>query len=731
MPTSPIDPVDTQRKAMASLQGAIERLDEHVGAMQAPTMEQSLMREKISTEDGIAGLGKRSQSSLMTRFISQAWSPAQQPQSGTNESTPPQQPKQLWDEELPGSQGRRSTPSLPPGVDPTAQSPIHGMTNQQAQEMEDEPIRIPTFGDWRMDAFLKLGSQFAGKKALTKAKKRSQAETARSEAGEPPLPPEEPGPFSAGNVSGRLTEASRYATYAAAGTAFVKRNADFLGAHTRAALEPGTALGFSPQTGAGPAYIAGFSNPLAAMTSEAGKQTLGQRVDAFSMARLGTGISEGQSQQLMSGLADEGFSNQQSGFMGLTTGGQQENLALALAPSVKEGLSPGVAKNFANLTRYGSGSLKELTDVTSHLGDVARTAKLPLDEMAQSIQEYTKNAEEHGMLGIEAARAGKEVTQGTGLPPTTVAQLNQSPFALAAAAQMGVRPGQVPALKGPAQEDLAFTTIQNLQSMVPQEAKENKYGPKGELLLGAKENELAWMKEVGELQGISGQQIEHMFNIKEHHAERSHMKEGLSAINKQMDAWQKGQKPAGPSIVDAATNVGKKIPNLDIGGISLPTGKIAEAGGDIFHGIFGGGGDHKKSKEQEEGEKRLRPAIAQLRGEAEKIQIPKPAIDQISKLPMQAQVAAYEKQIEKQTEAKPEDEQGLKGVIGLTPEAARFFKIQDPKAAASKEAKAGGTPSNAESNKNFQRLSPHMQSMIQGAERAAEAQGSSATPVKE
>jgi hypothetical protein len=738
MAASNIDPNDANRKATENLRGAIERLNKLIDSRLAPTQEAMLLREKAATTTTGGGLSMMMPTALTDRFHSVAASPERAPTSGvgTDASMPPAEP---YDEGIPGSQGRRRMhPSLPPGVDPEGQSAIKGMTNLQAQVMEDEPIRIPQFGDWQLDAYLKLGSQMAGKRALSQA-------TKRSEAGEPAISPEDQGPMAAGNVSGILAQASQYA----APVAIAKQHLMGLMGHGQAAQEAGASLGFSPQTGAGPAYVAGFRNPLAMMTSEAGQQAEGQRLTAFSAARFGTGISEQQALGLRQGLAEEGFSNQEHGFLGLTTGGQQENLALALEPSVKEGLSPGVAKNFANLTRYGSGSLKELTDVTSHLGDVARTAKLPLDQMAQSIQEYTKNAEEHGMLGIEAARAGKEVTQGTGLPPTTVAQLNQSPFALAAAAQMGVRPGQVPALKGPAQEDLAFTTIQNLQSMVPQEAKENKYGPKGELLLGAKENELAWIKEVGELQGISGQQIEHMFKIKEHAPERAHMKEGLSAINKQVDSWQRGQKNTMPTATAAGhigATIGKtaaqtidpfhwlgKVPvpgaSLVSGAADALTNAPFELGEDIIGGIFGGGG-HKKSKAQEEGEKRLRPAIAQLRGEAEKIQIPKPAIDQISKLPMEAQAAAYEKQIEKQTEAQPE-EQGLKGVIGLTPEAARFFKIQDPKAAASKEAKAGGTPSNAESNKNFQRLSPHMQSMIQGAERAAEAQGSSATPVKE
>lgn len=431
------------------------RLDEHMNAREAPTTQSYLTREKGALER--EGLSRLPLDAPLEQFISQARSPEQQIEAGElgkhasrgdaarqrlgEESRP------VYDEGLPGNQGRRMTMGLPPGVDPEAPSAIKGMNRIEAQRMEEEPIRIPQFGDWQLDAYLKLASQLAGKRALSQAEQTEKA-------GGIPTPLADQSKFSPGNIAGSLNAASQWA----APINIAKQWSSRIMGHAYAATGSGTALGYSPQSGAGGAYIAGIRNPLAAFTSEAGRQGLGQKVTSIG-AMLGGGISYHQAQGLREALGGEGFSNQESGFLGLTTGGEQENLALALEEPVKEGLSPNVAAGFANTTRFGNANIQDLTKSLKGLDTTAKTLKLTVDQTGESMQTFAKESEAMGATQIHGLQAYKEIADTTGIAPSKIQDVGNSPLGTAIMVRHGMFPGTLGGQSGEAQVQVAKETV--------------------------------------------------------------------------------------------------------------------------------------------------------------------------------------------------------------------------------------------------------------------------------
>src|SRR5208282_5614611 len=259
-----LDPAQSSRRANEGLQRAVERLDEHTAALVAPTMELALIQKKRASE---MGLEEREPSDLLRKFISQAGpggriGVAEAGQTGPDASSAARGTASVgvpstgsqWNEMFGAEPGRAGEP-MPWAKEP---SPIRGKTNIEAQRLEEEPIRIPSFGDWRMDAILKLGSQMAGKKAL------SNYETYASQAGNEAMNPEEwnnaQGRFSMGNISGAAANLSQAAVVGSIAKTYLKPMLDvgFGAAHM------GASLGYTPQgEGAlGASHLFGLPNPL-------------------------------------------------------------------------------------------------------------------------------------------------------------------------------------------------------------------------------------------------------------------------------------------------------------------------------------------------------------------------------------------------------------------------------------------------------------------------------------
>jgi hypothetical protein len=471
-----IDPAQANRRASESLQRAIESLDRHTEALVAPTMEMALVQKKRASEIGLEELEP---SSLMRKFVSQAGPGAQigasEPGRLNPDASTPSKEQDIYDEGIPGSQGRRKVGGIiPQGVSPNASSPIPGMNWGQAASMEEEPIRLPQFGSMQVDAMLKLSAQMAGKVAMGKYRKyASQA----GEAGETPSVEgfqEGQGSFAAGNIANLMTKASTASVPIK--TAYDRTIHPLLDIGFGAS-NAGASLGYSPQAGGtfGASHIAGLLNPIAAFTSPAGKQGLGTVVNAAEAAIGGSGIGIGEANSLRQALASQGWSNQRSGgAFGLTVGGNQENIALALEPLVKKGFNSTTSieqlGEATNALKLGQATPEELKKVLEQLPEAAKTLHKTLEEVTSGMEEFAAKTVEGGGTMIAGMKHYGEISKVTGMNPTIIQGINEGQFGNVQALSKGIMPWEISGMSGNAAALNAWETVKKVSGYVPKQS---------------------------------------------------------------------------------------------------------------------------------------------------------------------------------------------------------------------------------------------------------------------
>jgi hypothetical protein len=739
MPDAPLDPQVAYRRATEQLTGAILRLDEHVQALTAPTMAASLGRQQA----GASSLVSMSLGGENLKFTSvaagptQEWKPGQVGESasaqaaqqqlasgqtpgglGRFDSMPPSGRRSIYDEGIPGSQGRQGGRygSLPPN----AGGLFSGMSAGQTEEMETEDIRIPQFGDWRIDALLKLAAQYTGKAAI----KKYQSQTTKEEAeGKEPMSGEE---FRQGDFEGsrwaRITSGLHKAAGAAVpvSAAYERLGRPLLGLG-KGAVEAGRELGYSPQGGIGPAYIGGIFNPLSALTSPAGEQGFREKWGAIELSRFGTGISEQQAKELYGGIAAEGYG-----------GGQQESFAQALAPSVKEGLPPGVAADFVNAVRYGVNGLKELTGITEGLGKVAKSTHMTMTQVAEDMASFAKEQEGHGVLQIEGLRTAKGLMAATGLPATSISALNQSPVGLAVGASKGLLPGQVGALNQVGQLGLMAQTLKTYESMVPQQAAIRN--EKGEIIEEPQEAREARMRELGLPANMTPAMIEHihalerkdpnlektqkfsssvrMFEKKALAPEEEQVRKNKAAIEKKREqiAGEHG------GAWGTAEHLVHGIPVLG-GAAEAAQGLIAGGLRDVFGGYTPEEELHKLEHPGLTGpqKKTAEKAWQEMKREAEPL-VESDVIKRAEKAPLGQRGKILQEGLA--GEAESEIEGGEPNKIEMTATTKQFFKLVTGEEKLGNEARAGGKPANSNSNSPLQ-TDPKLAAMYKKAQQVA------------
>lgn len=341
------------------------------------------------------------------------------------------------------------TPESMGGDNRTPSSAILGMSQDEVAAMRSERLKIPEFGDWQLDTKLKLARDLAGRFSMSKG-------TENPETGEFEFA--NPARAQAANVAGYLNQAQGQAAsiYAA------KHVFDKVMGFGQGMQTSGEQLGYSPQSGIGPSSILGFRNPLSFLTSAAGQQGGGMALDAEKMSRLGTGITDSQAKSIYGSLAGQGFSNQESGFLGMTTGGDLENVATRLvAPIVKNtGMNAETASGFADALRNGNTSIKELSETLNNLPDAAQSAREGINQYGESLQEFAQGAEQFGATKQQGYQSGLEFTNSTGLDPRLLGQMQSNPlFQGLAMTQMGVLPSGVGALPGGTQTSLTLQAM--------------------------------------------------------------------------------------------------------------------------------------------------------------------------------------------------------------------------------------------------------------------------------
>lgn len=751
-----IDPAQAGRRVNEQLFAAVSRLDEHIQALTAPTMELALAQRKRIADTGLEELD---QSVLMRKFVSQAGPGAmvgahEPGQLNTDASsatrgalpigTGPQ-----WNEMFGASGGQPGAPSQWA----REQSAIAGKTNVEAQRLEEEPIRIPSFGDWRLDAVLKLASQVSGKKALSNYEKYA------SEAGEEAIPAqqwlEKQGPLAAGNVSGTLAKASQAAVVGSIAKTYLSPLMDI----GFGASNAGASLGYSPQgEGLGGGFLGashyfGIPNPLAAITSPAGRQGLGTVVNAAEAAIGGSGIGIGEANSLRQALAAQGWSNQRSGGMlGLTVGGEQENLALALEGPMKKGFkNPEVLAEFTSSLKLGTGSVKELKEGIEDLAETAKQTHHTWEQETVKAQEFMAKAVEGGSTMIHGLNAYREIAHATGMSGTIIQGINEGQFGQVQALSKGIMPWEIQGMSGNAASLNAYETVRKVAGYVPKQTDTrtlNKVTGKYEVTETAAEKEGAYihmlepsitaeeakrLKEIGpKLEAVQGgfgeaNTIQQHRYAMEQANEQS--KDGASLI-KARNEWSATQ-----TRVNELKDKLSKMPS-----------------GDLFSSQEAKYGDVRGELEEEEEKLRSRHstytnAMAKaakagklstsqqglLRGELEGPKglyatasaagVSPEELAKIKKEGITHQAGDIYKALEKLNKVSIEKQNEENAKIELSGPAKAFFKLKFPAAAAKAESNEGGAPiSNKAASPNAAGETASEQSLMRQAEQAQRAE---------
>lgn len=706
-----LDPVQSQRRANDELRAAMLQLDEHIQALTAPTMELALIQKKRA-----AGLGleERAPSDLLQKFVSQAG-----PGAKIGAAAPGQLGPDASEPWAPSTRDVRETMGQP-GV-PREQAGKVGYGQPigpaEAKEFGVDQEPIPWEGRFQLDAILKMARAHYSRKA-----------SEEYESGEL-----QPGETSANaSMAGTLNWASSLAPKVVAAKQVMGR---YVGGPLRDALDWGvgaanfgTALGYSPQAGTGinASHIAGIINPIAMFTSPAARQGLGTVVNAAEEAIGGTGIGIGEANQLRQTLAQQGWSNQRSGgLLGATVGGQQENIAQALAPLVKMGFNSPTSieqlGSWTNTLRLGQTNPEELKKTLEQLPEAAKILHKTLEEATQGMEDFAAKAVEGGATMIHGGRAYSEIAKITGMNPDLIQQMNESQFGQAQAIRKHIMPWEISSLTGGQQAMNAHETLKTLEGMVPARDRQakmttNALGEKVEMT--AEEAKYAYIH--GVLGGPTAEQAKLLNQTAKRapYAEAAIQKTGK--IGKEIVGWQEygqeyshaGQQSARLGIQSAHTS--QYIEQLKREVAETPSG-----------GFFGGqkkGELEEKLRQEEEKLSSLegsrKSAVAETRGKtglsaeeqakvkqaltgpqgvyerALQAEVPTQELERIQKLKLAQQPGELEKAVAKISEVKPEGEEGTPQ-IGLTKAAEYWFKLEFPKAKSPKEEMGAGGKSGA------------------------------------
>lgn len=504
MAADDIDPAQASRRANEQLRTAIMQLDEHIQALAQPTMELALAQRKRVAESGLEEL---QESSLMRKFISQAGpyvniGTSEPGQLNPDASSSDAAAKEGWERFFGGATGKPGPAGMPPGMAPGAGSAIAGKTNVEAERIAAQGFTIPQFGDWQLDSLLRMAAHTSGQLAMRKYK--SQAENEFEETGKA-LSPEEwqktQGAFASSNLAQKFESG---ATRVAEASLIHKKVLSPLLDIGFGASNAGASLGYSPQgEGLGGGFLGashyfGIPNPLAALTSPAGRQGLGTVVNAAEAAIGGSGIGIGEANSLRQALAQQGWSNQRAGgILGATIGGEQETLALALEPLMKKGFkNPEVLAEFTSALKLGTGNIGELTQGIEQLAETAKMTHQTLEAEAVKAQEFMAKAVQGGSTMMHGLTAYGEIGKATKMNPLLIQGINEGQFGQIQALSKGIMPWEVAGMSGNAASLNAWETVKKVAGYVPKQSDTralNKVTGKWETTETAAEKEGAYI----------------------------------------------------------------------------------------------------------------------------------------------------------------------------------------------------------------------------------------------
>lgn len=360
-----------------------------------------------------------------------------------------------------------------------------GISRGLGEEIGEDQLKIPQYGDWQIDTKLRMARDVA----YRYAERDSESEG---------------GPSTLGKAAGKISSIANYGYAHAAQYQLTKLYAQKALGYGEGLQGAGAALGYSPQ-GMGGSSILGFRNPLSMLPfgSSAARQGAGMNFDAFKLARLGNGLSDAQAKEAFESAASMGFSNQESGFLGMTTGGDLNNVVNGfMAPRMREGASAGALSPFLEMLKPGNVSIKELSDSIKGLGEAAKATHQTVDQTSASIQQYTTAAIEHGATNIQGINAAKGFEITTGLPSTVLSNAMNSPMYQAGAmAQTGVLPQNIGTLPSGVATEVLLKRATELKRGIKLPGVHNAKGE--EIVSGAEETD-SW---IAQQLGLTNEQL--------------------------------------------------------------------------------------------------------------------------------------------------------------------------------------------------------------------------------
>lgn len=269
-------------------------------------------------------------------------------------------------------------------------------------------------------------------------------------------------------------------------------------------------------------FIAGHLNPFA--QQEATRQGIGLKSEETTLSgrnlltgQLGAGLSKQQATDVVSILAEQGFSNQTTGAYGNNVSGDNMNIAQRMMqPLVSMGLSPADAAGWTTALRYGSTSIQAMTDTLKQVPDAAKQAKETVGDMNASLQALAETQISQGGTQGQAGQTGLDFTQATSLNPQVLGTISQNKMYQAIMmAQNGILPSGIADLSGGSQVQGAMSTFQLLRGAF-QGLNQNKYmnAPAGRV-----QTAQGWQlqdSQIAQMMGISRQEADRLRNIAPH-----------------------------------------------------------------------------------------------------------------------------------------------------------------------------------------------------------------------
>lgn len=238
-----------------------------------------------------------------------------------------------------------------------------------------------------------------------------------------------------------------------------------------------TSLGYARDSSwLGQPHIGPFGFQMPFVGSPAAQEQWRQYRDTMRL-RFQPGINRQQAQAITNAVAEAGFS-----------GGEGSDLRMDLyAPLMRRyNVNPSAISPFTRGLRTGQASIQDLNNALGDMGEVARTARLNVNQYASSLEEATEATEAMGGSMLQGMETAKVFTTSTGLAPDVLSRLSQSPIVQGyLAARTGV-PAQAqgtlgPGTRGRATRDAVRALYQSfLPSMQPH--TEVFRGPNGEVL---------------------------------------------------------------------------------------------------------------------------------------------------------------------------------------------------------------------------------------------------------